>query len=167
MSRRRCTVKPFNLSGIWYLAKKVSEEFRHLDGRGVVKVSTRIRVVEDPRAVLARQVVEKLNDELWAYWLDLKAGRDVDGKKRLDDARENARRFGFHYEEGEKLFGAGKANLEKAVEILERIEKLGSLSVEERSKARPALLARSRPRTPVSWCRRWWTSTRRFLRREI
>lgn len=55
---------PHRRYGFWYLVRKVPRGFARLDRRGVVRVSTGIRITDDPRGVTAKRAVERLDAEL-------------------------------------------------------------------------------------------------------
>lgn len=52
--RRFAPAKPHNRAGIWYLVRRVPGQFAELDRRGIVRLTTDIAVVDDPR--LSRQM---------------------------------------------------------------------------------------------------------------
>jgi hypothetical protein len=55
------------------------------------------RIVDDPRAVRAGEVVAKLHSELIRYWKDKRRGRDRDGEARYEQACNRARSLGLNY----------------------------------------------------------------------
>jgi hypothetical protein len=55
-------------NGSWHSARRVPTEFAHLDRRGVVKHSTKIRIASDRAAVRASRVAEKFNSSLKQHW---------------------------------------------------------------------------------------------------
>jgi hypothetical protein len=55
--RRAKPPEPQNRGGIWYLIRRVPKEFDHLDPRTLVRMTTEIPVVDDPRKVRARKVL--------------------------------------------------------------------------------------------------------------
>lgn len=83
--------------GVWHYSRRVPLNVADLDRRGIVRQSTRIRVVEDPRGAKARRVADKINGELEAFWLGLLNGQAEEAHKRYDAARKRARGFGFDY----------------------------------------------------------------------
>jgi hypothetical protein len=56
--------RPHKVNGFWFLVRRVPAEFAAYDTRKLVRQSTGIRIVDDPRAVRAGEVVAKLHAEL-------------------------------------------------------------------------------------------------------
>ncbi|MBS0252709.1 MAG: hypothetical protein JSR78_16765 [Proteobacteria bacterium] len=82
MSATMKSAKPTRIDGFWHLARRVPKIYAHLDRRGVVKISTRMRISDDPRAIRARGVVEKLDAELQYEWRErLRAARPLASPK--------------------------------------------------------------------------------------
>lgn len=117
--RRAGGVKPHNRGGIWYLVRRVPKEFEHLDPRRPVKLTTEIAVVDDPRAVRARKVVEQLNLQLEAYWQGLRDGQSAEAKARFDAAQKRARALGVNYQTVAELREGGRIE-----DVLSRVELL-------------------------------------------
>ena len=92
--RRRGDIRPVKRAGTWYLKRRVPKEFAHLDRRDPVRLSTEIAVVDDPRGVRARRVVEQLNMQLEAYWRGLRDGQSAEAKARFEAAQKGARALG-------------------------------------------------------------------------
>jgi hypothetical protein len=55
-------------NGTWHFVRKVPKEFAHLDRRGVVRLSTEIRVADDRAGVKASRVADRLKVDLEASW---------------------------------------------------------------------------------------------------
>jgi hypothetical protein len=85
------------LKGFWFLVRRVPAEFSAYDTRNPVRISTGIRIADDPRGVKATEVVTKLDAELLQYWKDKRRGRDGDADARYEQARKVARPFGLDY----------------------------------------------------------------------
>ncbi|WP_342152409.1 tyrosine-type recombinase/integrase [Methylorubrum sp. SB2] len=83
--------------GVWHFSRRVPFNVADLDRRGIVRQSTRIRVVEDPRGAKARRIADQINADLEAFWLGLLNGRAEEAQKVYDAARKRARGFGFDY----------------------------------------------------------------------
>ena len=94
MARPIEAARPHKLKGFWFLVRRVPGEFSAYDRRNLVRISTGIRIVDDPRGIRAAEVVAKLHTELVHYWKDKKRGRDRDAEARYEQARKRAR-FGF------------------------------------------------------------------------
>jgi integrase len=89
--------------GLWHFARRVPTSLIALDKRGVVKQSTRVRVADDPRAIRASKVADRINGELEAYWSRLATGDATTAKGAYDEARRVARSFGFDYRPAAEL----------------------------------------------------------------
>jgi integrase len=57
--------------GFWRFCRRVPDEYAALDRRGIVQQSTKVRIVDDPRGIRAREVALRMNDALEKYWRDL------------------------------------------------------------------------------------------------
>jgi integrase len=85
------------VNGFWFLVRRVPAEFAAYDTRKLVRQSTGIRIVDDPRGIRAGEVVAKLHSELIRYWKDKRRGRDRDGEARYEQACNRARSLGLNY----------------------------------------------------------------------
>ena len=83
--------------GIWCYVRRVPIEFADLDRRGIIKLSTKVRIADDPRAIRARKVVRRLNADTETYWRDLQALQTQDATARYQAACRRARALGFDY----------------------------------------------------------------------
>src|SRR5262245_19101193 len=63
-------------NGTWHFVRKVPQEFAHLDRRGVIKLSTKIRVGDDRAGAKASRIAAQFNLDLEASWR-AKAGRQA------------------------------------------------------------------------------------------
>jgi hypothetical protein len=54
-------------NGTWHFVRRVPNEFRELDRRGIVKHTTKIRVASDRTGRLASRVAIRLNEALETY----------------------------------------------------------------------------------------------------
>jgi len=68
MGRPAAAARPHKVKGFWFLVRRVPTEFAPFDRRNPVRVSTGIRVVDDPRGISAREIVERLDRDLARYW---------------------------------------------------------------------------------------------------
>ena len=72
-------------------------EFASFDRRNPVRISTGIRIADDPRGIRAGDVVERLDRDLDRYWKDKRSGKDADAESRYQRACARARTLGFTY----------------------------------------------------------------------
>ena len=89
--------------GTWHFVRRVPIEFAHLDERGIIKHSTKVRIAQDRTGRRAARVAGKLNDELELYWKSLADGRSKADLSGYDEARRRARSLGFEYIENAQL----------------------------------------------------------------
>ncbi|GLQ09204.1 integrase [Devosia yakushimensis] len=144
--RRAKVPDPKNRDGIWYLIRRVPKNFEDLDRRRIVRISTNIAVLDDPRKVRAKVVVEQLNLQLEAYWQGMRDGQSADARLRFEAAQKRARALGTNYQTVEELRGGGDV-----VEALTRIELLITQRAGEKEDDVAAVLGgEGRPRFRVS-----------------
>ncbi len=67
--------------------------FTHLDKRGTVKLSTKIKVAKDRTGIKASRVAARLNNTLEAYWRGLSEQNAANAMRAYDDAVKLARMF--------------------------------------------------------------------------
>ncbi len=131
--------------GTWHFVRRVPVEFAHLDLRGIIKHSTKIRIAQDRNGRRAARVASKLNEELELFWKGLCEGRSKDELSRYDEARRRARSLGFEYVENTQLL------MLPPVQRLERLEALVVRGVTNDPTARAGLLGtEKRPAFRVS-----------------
>ena len=118
----------------WHFVRRVPAEFAALDQRGIVRHSTRIKVVDDRRGRRASRVAETLNSELENFWKGLAGGDSKKDATCYDQARRHARSLGFDYIPNNDLIAIPP---EKR---LERLEALVAKGLTNDSTAREALL---------------------------
>ena len=83
--------------GVWQYARRVPEDYAHLDKRGVVKISTKIKVANDRCGTKASRAVAKLNATTEGYWRGLAEGKATEAQQAYADAVKLARSFGLDY----------------------------------------------------------------------
>jgi len=120
--------------GTWHFVRRVPVEFAHLDARGIIKHSTRVRIAQDRTGRRAARVASKFNQELELFWHGLANGRSTDELRRYDEARRRARSLGFEYVENAQLL------MQPPERRLERLEALVTRGVANDPVARAALL---------------------------
>lgn len=97
MTRSAGPPRAHKRAGYWHLARRVPKALGKLDGRGIVILSTGIRIADDPRGIMAKVAVGKMDTALHAYWRDLATGRNPGAAKRYADALAEARTMGLNY----------------------------------------------------------------------
>ncbi|WP_054312874.1 tyrosine-type recombinase/integrase [Mesorhizobium sp. 1M-11] len=140
--RKSAAPRPNKRDGIWYLIRRVPKAFEALDQRGLVRVSTGIAVVDDPRAVRATDAVRQLAAELEAYWRKLAAGDSADAVRRFEEARKRARSLGLTYRTNEELAAGPLDDLLARITLpLDRnaVDDASSVSAVMGGERRPAL----------------------------
>ena len=93
MSHEYLTVR----HGVWQFYRRVPARFTHLDKRGTVKLSTKIKVAKDRTGIKASRVAARLNNTLEAYWRGLSEQNAANAMRAYDDAVKLARSFGVDY----------------------------------------------------------------------
>jgi integrase len=118
----------------WHFVRRVPTEFAHLDKRGVVKHSTRIKTADDRGGRRAARVADRLNLQLELFWKGLADGRPKEELINYDTARRSARALGYDYLENDQL-------VQERPEVrLQRLETLVTTGLAKDSGARAALL---------------------------
>ena len=97
MGRPAAAARPHRHNGFWFLVRRVPGEFVPFDRRNPVRISTCIRVADDPRGVRAGEVVARLDRDLARYWKDKRSGKDADAEARYKQACSSARSLGLAY----------------------------------------------------------------------
>jgi integrase len=84
--------------GVWHFLRRVPTEYVHLDKRGNVKLSTKIKVAADRKGTKAGQVAARMNATLEAYWRGLVEEKATEAKQQYLDALKLARSLGLDYQ---------------------------------------------------------------------
>ena len=84
--------------GVWHFLRRVPTEYAHLDTRGNVKLSTKIKVASDRKGTKAGQVAARMNETLEAYWRGLADRKTAEAKQTYLDAVKLARSLGLDYQ---------------------------------------------------------------------
>ncbi|MEO6013663.1 MAG: integrase [Devosia sp.] len=116
--RRAAPAKPHNRDGIWYLIRKVPKAFQDFDKRVIVRLSTEIRVADDPRAVRAKSAVRDLDIGLGAYWRGLKDGQENEARRRFEEAQRRARDLNLSYLTNQEIAGGPVEDMYRRLELL-------------------------------------------------
>lgn len=111
--------------GFWRFVRRVPKEFLERDRRRIVQQSTKIRVADDPRAIRAGEVAERMNRALESYWLSLIDGDTGKAVAEYQAARNAARQMRIRPIE----YDAQRT----IAELLDRIEKLTGNRADDRA----------------------------------
>ncbi len=84
--------------GVWHFLRRVPAEYAHLDKRGNVKLSTKIKLSVDCKGTKASQVAARMNETLEAYWRGLADQKTAEAKQSYLDAVRLARSLGLDYQ---------------------------------------------------------------------
>jgi integrase len=100
----------------WRFCRRVPDEYAALDPRGIVQESTKVRIVDDPRGIRARDVARRINEALEAYWRDLANAGTVQALADYHAATKAAKRM---------QISAPDSSAQRTIaELLARIERL-------------------------------------------
>src|SRR2546421_12107516 len=83
--------------GVWHYHRRVPSTYAHLDKRGSVKLSTKIRVANDRAGTKAGRVAARMNDTHEAYWRSLAENKATEARQSYADAVKLARSLGLDY----------------------------------------------------------------------
>ena len=111
-------VEPSRRNGFWILLRRVPKRYAGFDARKLVRISTHIRIVDDPNAIRAAPIVNQLNRDLEADWVALVAGEKPRERQRYDDAFHISRGLGFGYAPTPELLTRPIEELVRRVEVL-------------------------------------------------
>jgi hypothetical protein len=76
----------------------VPVEYEHLDTRGNVKLSTKIKVATDRTGTKASRIAARMNETLESYWRGLADKKTAEAKQSYLDAVKLARSLGLDYQ---------------------------------------------------------------------
>lgn len=107
--------------GYWKYRRRVPVEFSDVDKRPFVKVSSRIKIADDPRCIVASSIIDNINGETEIYWQTLADGRVEAAATRFKAAVKKARRHGFAYKSAAELADPEATTTD---EIVSRLESL-------------------------------------------
>jgi integrase len=83
--------------GVWHYHRRVPSSFAHLDKRGIVKLSTKIKVANDRAGTKAGRVAARMNETHEAYWRSLAENKATEARQAYVDAVRLARSLGLDY----------------------------------------------------------------------
>src|SRR5258706_2722751 len=84
--------------GVWHYHRRVPGSYAHLDKRGSVKLSTKIKVANDRAGTKAGRVAARMNETHEAYWRSLAESKATEARQSYADAVKLARSLGLDYQ---------------------------------------------------------------------
>lgn len=86
-----------NRKGLWQFVRRVPPEYAAFDPRGIVKLSTKVRVADDRAGVKAGRIARTFNIDLEARWKARAGYQARAGILALEDARARAQALELSY----------------------------------------------------------------------
>jgi integrase len=86
-------------NGVWHYHRRVPADYAHLDKRGAVKLSTKIKVANDRAGTKASRIAARMNEIQEAYWRSLAEAKATEARQVYADAVKLARSFGLDYQQ--------------------------------------------------------------------
>jgi integrase len=129
----------------WRFCRRVPQEYAHLDTRGIVQESTKIRIADDPKAIRASQKANRLNADLESYWRGLAAGKSAEAVRDYEAARRAAKRLQISAP-------IDDATRRTVAEILDRLETLTGNRAEDRANVLAVFDAAPKPEITFREC---------------
>jgi integrase len=116
--------------GFWRFCRRIPDEYAALDHRGIVQQSTKVRIVDDPRGIRAKEVALRMNDALERYWRDLANAGNAQAAADYHSATKAAKRM--------QISAPDPSAQRTIAELLARIEQLEKA---KHAEDRPSVLA--------------------------
>jgi hypothetical protein len=124
--------------------RRVPSEYQALDPRGIVKLSTKVRVANDRAGTKAGRVAARMNATHEAHWRLLAERNTTEARQTYADAVKLARSLGLDY------LPAATVSERPIGEILTRVEMLENHQVEQAPLRRVALGGYQKPKIMLS-----------------
>jgi hypothetical protein len=83
--------------GTWHYYRRVPSNYAHLDKRGSIKLSTKIKVANDRAGTKAGRIAARMNETHEAYWRSLVEQKAGEARRSYEDAVKLARSLGLDY----------------------------------------------------------------------
>ena len=131
--------------GFWRFVRRVPKEYVDLDQRGIVQLSTKIRVADDPKKIAASGAAARINGDVEKYWRDLIDGNTAQAVRDYEAARKAARRLGI----STPIDDAAKRTI---AELLDRVEKLEGKRADDRASVLAVYDAAPKPDLTFKQC---------------
>jgi integrase len=84
-------------NGVWHYHRRVPVDYAHLDKRGDIRLSTKIKVANDRAGTKAGRIAARLNATQEAYWRGLADNKASEARQVYADAVKLARSLGLDY----------------------------------------------------------------------
>ena len=84
--------------GVWHFLRRVPVEYEHLDTRGNVKLSTKIKIATDRTGTKDSRVAARMNEALEPCWRGLADQKSAEAQQTYLDAVKLARSLGLDYQ---------------------------------------------------------------------
>lgn len=105
-------------NGVWQFVRRVPAEFAQHDPRGIVKLSTRVKVSADRHGRKAAAIADQMNLDLEAYWRRCASGEHRQAQTDYAEATRRARILGVDYLPAAAVAQETPANLIRRIDIL-------------------------------------------------
>lgn len=105
-------------NGLWYFVRRVPAEFAAVDPRGIVKLSTKVKVAADRVGIRAGRIADRMDLDLEASWRAKAGGDPGQAAIDVDEARKRARALGLDYKPIDVAVN------EAAADIMRRVDQL-------------------------------------------
>lgn len=123
-------------AGVWYYVRRVPDRLAHVDGRVIVRMSTGIRIPDDPKGIKAAAAARALDAETKRLWRETLAGRADEARAIYDAARRTARHHGFDYAPAAEIALRPIEEIVRCLEVLARRDGRGRRGADPRRAGR-------------------------------
>jgi hypothetical protein len=107
------------IGGRWYYNRRVPLDIAHLDRRGIIRKTTKVKVIHDPAGKHAIKIATLMDGEQRRFWRDLLAGRStVEAQRDRQAAEKAAQRMGLVYASYDEVVRLPKPELYHRTDIL-------------------------------------------------
>jgi len=138
----KTAIPPTKRDGFWYLERRVPKRFHAVERRRIVHLSTKIRIVDDPRAIKATQVAADIDASLHRTWQAALNGDPACPTISHDQAKHIAHENGVPYL---TLTEISHLPLEDILKRLELLRDASTGSIMKDDVRRAAILGLSEP----------------------
>lgn len=104
--------------GVWHFVRRVPPEFAGADKRGIVKLTTGIKVAGDKNGLKAARVAARMEIDLEAFWRARAMGVIEQASIDFDEARRRAKALGLDYKPIEAVAAETAAEIMRRVDVL-------------------------------------------------